>query len=254
MTQIAVLWLFLAAPASAASPPVAPARPADPVAAAFDKLVQDATNISGGNAGYKELAALGDRAVSRVTLEVRKNEDVRVRRACYTLLANAFASNEQAIDAVARYGLFDKDVGIRCQCASVLGDKKAYRSFRWLRILLDKTTGNDGQFLRFIAAKSLAQLGEAEILPVLYAAVTDDSAHFRYIGNTGLKALSGKNLEDFEGYNCFEGTYILGFEIPPPFDAIRNAESKARRMQAATAYFKWLKKDRPDLYKHVSFD
>lgn len=108
--------------------------------------------------------------------------------------------------------------------------------------------------MRQTLAKSLAQLGKADILLTLFAAVSDDAYMSRYVGNIGLKALSGKNLEDFENYHYAEGTYCLGgFEFKTPIDAITLAEKKAQRFQAATAYFKWLKSEHPELYKYATY-
>ena len=76
----------------------------------------------------------------------------------------------------------------------------------------------------------------------------------RHVGNIGLKALSGKNLEDFEGYHYAEGAFVIGgIEASSPFDAITSAEKKAQRFQAATAYFKWLKTERPELYRYATY-
>ena len=109
-------------------------------------------------------------------------------------------------------------------------------------------------FFRYTLAKSLAQLGEADVLPTLFAAVSDDSFMSRHVGNIGLKALSGKNLEDFEGYHYAEGAIVIGgIEASSPFDAITSAEKHAQRFQAAAAYFKWLKIERPELYRYVTY-
>ncbi len=109
-------------------------------------------------------------------------------------------------------------------------------------------------FLRQTLAKSLAQLGKADILLTLFIAVSDDSYMSRYVGNIGLKALSGKNLEDFDNYHYAEGDFcISGFEFKMPIDAIACAEKKAQRFQVATAYFKWLKSEHPELYKYATY-
>ena len=108
--------------------------------------------------------------------------------------------------------------------------------------------------MRQILAKSLAQLGEADVLRTLYTAVADDAFMPRYVGNIGLKALSGKSLEDFEGYHYAEGAVVIGgIECKTEVDAITSAEKKAQRFQAAAAYFRWLKTERPELYKNVTY-
>ena len=100
--------------------------------------------------------------------------------------------------------------GCRYQCAFLLGDLKVHRAERALRAALEGATGKDDEFFRYTVSKSLAQLGEADVqvLRNLFAAVSDDSFMSRHIGNIGLKALSGKNLEDFEGYHYAEGAFV----------------------------------------------
>jgi hypothetical protein len=108
---------------------------------------------------------------------------------------------------------------------------------------------------RFAAAKSLAQLGEAdaEVFRTLFEAVTHEGYMARMMGNAGLKALSGKNLNDFAGYQFGEGAFVSGGrEAMVQFDAVRVSETRARRYAAAEGYFKWLQKERPDLYKHLT--
>ncbi len=167
---------------------------------------------------------------------------------------NAFANDERAVDTLVRFGLRDQNAQVRYQCAFVLGDLKVHSANGALRAALKAATGKDDEFLRFTLSKSLAQLGEADVLPTLFAAVSDDSFMSRHVGNIGLKALSGKNLEDFDGYHYAEGAFVSGgIEASFPFDAIASAEPKAQRFQAATAYFKWLKAERPDLYKHATY-
>jgi hypothetical protein len=153
-----------------------------------------------------------------------------------------------------QYGLHDQDPGVRYHSAFLLGDLKVRRAEGALRAALKGATGKDDEFYRYTLSKSLAQLGEADVLPALFAAVSGDSFMTRHVGNIGLKALSGKNLEDFEGYHYAEGAFVSGGnEFITPFDAITAAEKKARRFQAATAYFKWLKAERPELYRNAAY-
>jgi hypothetical protein len=251
---VALLWSVAFAAAPPADKSDLPA--VDPVQTAFDKLVRAAANTDWPSeaAARKELASVGQGAVPKVTEAARSHGEARVRRACYELLTDAFAKDEQALDTVVRYGLHDQDPGIRYHCAFLLGDLKVHRADRALRAALEDATGKDDGFIRYTLSKSLAQLGQADVLPTLFAAVSDDSFMARHVGNIGLKALSGKNLEDFEGYHYAEGAVVSGGkELRLPFDAITYAEKKVRRFQAATAYFKWLKTERPDLYRYVTY-
>jgi HEAT repeat protein len=228
----------------------------DPVQTAFDKLVDAATKTDwpAESAARKELTTLGPKALPKLTDAAQSHAEVRVRRACYELLTGPFANDPTAIDTAIQFGLHDQDAKIRYECAFLLGDLKVHRAAGPLRAALDAATGNDAEFLRFTLSKSLAQLGEGDVLPTLFAAVSDDSYMARYVGNIGLKALSGKNLEDFEGYHYPEGAYVIGGqELATGFDAIAAAEKKVERFRAATAYFKWLKSERPELYKYATY-
>jgi hypothetical protein len=230
-----------------------PAEPKlDPVAEALKSLEDADNDWRVEQAASEKLAKLGEKAVNAVIQDAEDHEKARVRRTCYSLLTTSFATNPWAIQAVIRSGLSDKDERIRYECAFRLGDLKVYRAHVELRRVLNGAGKNE--MLRFSAAKSLAQLGEADVLPELYKAVTDDHYMPRMIGNAGLKALSGKNLNDFACYNYGEGAFVSGgVEATTQFDAITLAEKKARRFQAATDYFKWLRKERPDLYKHLTY-
>ena len=190
----------------------------------------------------------------KVTEAARSHGEARVRRACYELLTSAFAKDERAVDTVIRFGLHDQDPQVRYNCAFLLGDLKVQRADQALRAALKGATGKDDEFFRYTLSKSLAQLGEADVLPTLFAAVSDDSFMARHVGNIGLKGLSGKNLEDFEGYHYAEGAFVIGgMECSSPFDAVTSAEKKAKRFRAATAYFKWLKTERPELYSYATY-
>ncbi len=251
---VTLFWSLAFAGASFADKPDLPE--VDRVLTAFEKLVRSATNGDWQSvaAARKELAALGQKAVLKVTEVARSHGEARVRRDCYELLTDEFAKNERAVDTVIEHGLIDQDLGIRYHCAFLLGDLKVQRADHALRAAFDEATGSDNVLLRQTLAKSLAQLGEADILLTLFAAVTDDSFMSRHVGNIGLKALSGKNLEDFEKYHYGEGAFVSGGnEFRVPLDVITSAEKKAQRFQATTAYFKWLKTERPELYKYATY-
>jgi hypothetical protein len=114
------------------------------------------------------------------------------------------------------------------------------------------TREDASEWERFAAAKSLAELGEADVLRVLYEAIESDWYMHRYMGNLGLKGLTGKDLNDFEKYDWSEGAFVSGGrEAVPMFDAIEQSEKRAKRYSAMAAYFKWLKAEKPEIYKHV---
>jgi hypothetical protein len=254
VTSVALLSSLAFAAALPADKPDVPG--VDPVQTAFDKLVRAATGTDWPSelAARQELTALAREAVPKVTEAARSHGEARVRRSCYELLTSAFAKDERAVDTVVRFGLHDQDSQIRYICAFLLGDLKVHRAAQALRDALKGATGKDDEFYRYTVSKSLAQLGEADVLPTLFAAVSDDSFMERHVGNIGLKGLSGKNLEDFEGYHYAEGEVVIGGQVlATPFDAITTAEKKAERFRAVTAYFKWLKTERPELYSYVTY-
>jgi HEAT repeat protein len=254
---IALAALLMSLAFAAAPPPDKPDLPAaDRVQRAFDKLVRSATDTDWPSqlAARTELVSLAHEAVPKLTEAARSHSEARVRRSCYELLTTAFVNDERALDTVVRYGLHDKDPQVRYQCTFLVGDLKVHDAKPALRAALKAATGKDDEFTRFTVSKSLAQLGEADVLPSLFAAVSDDSFMARHVGNIGLKALSGKNLEDFGGYHYAEGAIVIGgIESSCPFDAITFAEKKAQRFEAATAYFKWLKSERPELYRYATY-
>ena len=161
----------------------------DPVQTAFDKLVRAATDTDwpAEKDARQELSSLGQAAVPKLTAAARSHGETRVRRACYELLTTAFANDERAVGTVVRYGLLDHDAQVRYQCAFLLGDLKVRQAEPVLRAALEGATGKDDAFVRFTLAKSLAQLGAADVLPTLFAAVSDDSFMARHVGNIGLK-------------------------------------------------------------------
>ena len=230
---------------------------ADVVQAAFDKFVQAASRTSNWSAeleAREALVSLGPVIIPKLTEAARNHGEWRVRRSCYDLLTRSFADDERTADTLFRHGLLDQDPGIRYQSAFYLGDLKVQRAEQALRAAFEAAKGKDDKFIRFTLAKSLAQLGQADVLPVLIAAVSDDAFMSRHIGNIGLKALSGKSLEDFEGYVYGEQAFVSGGnEFQMPVDALTAIERKARRFRAAEAYLKWLKAERPEMYSSANY-
>lgn len=245
--------LALAATSLAEEPPTASP---DAVRAAFDRfvLVASQTNWPDELEAREALLSLGPVIIPKLVEAAGAHGEVRVRRSCYDLLTRSFPDDPRTAATLLRHGLLDQDYEIRYRAAFGLGDLKVEGAENALRAAFDQWAGKDVEFLRFTLAKSLAQLGEADVLPTLYHAVSDDAYMSRHVGNIGLKALSGKNLEDFGGYVYSEGAMVTGgAEFMTPFDALRSAERKASRFQAAAAYFKWLKEERPELYRFATY-
>jgi HEAT repeat protein len=229
---------------------------ADAVNAAFDKFVQAAskTDWPAELEAREALLSLGSEIVPKLTDAAQVHSDSRVRRSCYDLLTRSFAGDERTSDTLLDHGLHDRDDGIRYQSAFLLGDFKIQRAEPALRAAYAGATGKDDQFFRFTLAKSIAQLGQSDVLPVLVAAVSDDRFMSRHVGNIGLKSLTGRNLDDFRGYTYGEGAWVTGgIEMMVPFDPVQSVERKAARFEAAKAYLAWLKTERPELYNSLSY-
>jgi hypothetical protein len=91
---------------------------------------------------------------------------------------------------------------------------------------------------KLAAAKSLAQLGEADVLRTLYYGLESDCYMERMMANAGVKALSGKDLTAFGGYDWSEGAAVTGgVEGVGPFDPIRRVERRQTRYATITSYF-----------------
>jgi hypothetical protein len=196
----------------------------------------------------ERLAGLGAKVLPWFTGAIDTEKDAKLRLACYRWLTGNFPTNPQAVRIFVN-GLFDRDPAIRYLCAFHLGQHRIYSSFRALRRVLNDSA--DDEMTRYAAAKSLAELGEADALPVLYTALGSDHSMPRYMANIGIKALTGKDLHDFNS-DYAEGSYVIGgLEFQGPRRPVEDAERRARRFQAIADYCKWLKQEHPEFYKHL---
>lgn len=105
-------------------------------------------------------------------------------------------------------------------------------------------------------AKSLAQLGETDVIQTLYFGAESDRYMERYQANVGLKSLSGRDLNDFadetDGYQWSEGAFVSGGnEYRRMLQPIVDAELKASRYTALAAWARWLKVERSELYAEL---
>ena len=224
-----------------------PAAADERVDAALHRLV-NAKDWRQEQAAVDELAALGEKATKAVRRAAERHENSKVRLACYHLLTDAFSDDKRSMLTVARSGLRDSDQEVRYLCAFSLGTHRAYAARRRLQAVLDDNQADERT--RLAAAKSLAELGEPDGLKRLFWAAGDDSYMSRYMASLGFKALTGKALEDFEGYQYQEGAFVSGgVEAKIITEALDSAEVRAKRFSALVAYCKWLKKERPELYQ-----
>lgn len=108
------------------------------------------------------------------------------------------------------------------------------------------------EYVRHAAAKSLAELGEPDVIKQLVEMMQNDRFMARHMGNLGAKALTGRNLEDFNDYKYGEGAFVSG-GVEASFDVAPEHYHSlvAKRHQALADYCSWLAKERPEIYKHI---
>ncbi len=261
--------LLLSLLAAGPPPEATPELPADPFAApragedkALDEafarfltIVRRKEHTSSAWAEQSEAAealmAFGEPAALALSQSAEDDEEIQVRKACFYWLNHRFLTNPWVQATVIRSGLSDPDPGIRQECAFYLGEHRVYAAYRQLRGAM-KAAKPDEEYVRLAAAKSLAELGEADVLPILYEALGSDRYMHRHMANLGIKGLTGKDLNDFD-YNYGEGAFVSGGVESTYLDihGIEYAEKKARRFRALASYCRWLKATHPRYYKYL---
>lgn len=196
-----------------------------------------------------ELAAIGEAAVHPILRQAKRHEDEKVRLWCYKLLTTHFA--EEAKEFIAEKGLSDESQKVRYHCVWHCGEAKVFGAHRTLRRLMQDE--NQPSYIRNAATKSLAELGEPDVIKELVVMMSSNSFMPRHMGNIGAKALTGKNLNDFNDYNYREGAFVSGgFELittnPYPPDVHKRI---ANRHRAMADYCRWLEKKNPQVFKHL---
>ena len=204
------------------------------VSSAFQRLAT-AKDWREEAAATKDLVAFGDSAFPLVEHGAIRHPDVKVRRACYQILIKNFIKDRNAARTIATDGLRDQDDEIRYSCAFCLGEHKEFSAHRSLRVVLEDTSASNQT--RLAAAKSLAELGEVDVIRQLYCTLGNDDYMSRYLSNIGIKALTGKDLNDFDGYQYGEGTFVSGGrEAQMALDAVRESSNKAKRFRALASF------------------
>src|SRR5579871_2332853 len=144
----------------------------------FDQLV-NAKDWRERDSAAKQLADSGRRGIDLLRQGAEKNENATVRRTCFETLSHSIEKYPWLGETLARYGLKDSDNEIRYICAFSLGTNKVWSSHRSLRSLMDDKTADDRT--RLTAAKSLAELGEPDVIARLYKALSGDFFMDRHI-------------------------------------------------------------------------
>ena len=189
------------------------------------------------------LANMGPVALPRL-LEGTKYTDSSVRQICLQMLRDHFRGDPKTF-AASLNGLKDSNAGIAYECAFFLGKAGNKAAVKPLRELLKHR--DDMQ--RYAAAKSLAELGDKDVIVTLYWGLGDDNYMPRMLCNVGIKALTGKDLNDFH-YDYGEGACVSGGneykDVYP--DPIKYAELRVSRFQAMANFCRWLRDDNPQLF------
>ena len=193
----------------------------------------------------KQLADLGVDG-HNLLLAGTQHESDEVREECFERLRDRFPKDQKTIDvilAILREPASKRAKRLRYSGVFHLG---YHRISRGASVLRDIYRNEDE--LRLTAAKSLAELGDRRVLMTLYDNLGSNWYMERYQANIGIKALTGKDLNDFDDYDWAEGAFVSGGR-----EAVRagrrpeDAEVKAARFEAIAAFHKWLRDEKPEL-------
>ncbi|MBA4105717.1 MAG: hypothetical protein C0485_08155 [Pirellula sp.] len=226
---------------SPAAEPISTAKLAEQFAEASDRDEQRKLR--------EQLIALGERAINDIYRQADNHENPRVRLRCYELLSEEFGDSEIVHERLARDGVRDPSDDIRYHCAFAVGQLKIYAGHRNLRRLMDDP--KQPEHIRRAATKSLAELGEPDVIKRLIEMMQHDRFMPRHMGNLGAKALTGRDLEDFNGYKYGEGAFVSGVEYSIDVAPEHYHTMVAKRHQALADYCSWLAKERAEIYKHI---
>ncbi|MBI1347435.1 hypothetical protein GC163_14245 [bacterium] len=200
----------------------------------------------------KELVPLGEPAVAAMLVVVRTADDQRLRRDALEWLRQNHPTHAALKDYMLTEGLISSDFTVRYESLWHVGEHRWSEARETLLQQMRNYSGEEWH--RFVAAKSLAELGDTSSLRTLIEAAQHDRYMPRHFGNVGLKALTGKSLDDFAGYNYGEGAFVSGgaeatMANPDPLEV---ATTIAQRYTACRDYLQWLQTERPMLYDVLS--
>jgi len=242
---------------------VAPAEPARDDRAKHRASIDDAVKLlvessdwREVNAVQKRLGELGrgvyaDRVVGELRRPAKSHDDANVRKRWHEVLTTHFGENERARQYVAEHGLRDEDDGVLYHCAWHVGDLKIYGAHRRLRRLMDDVARSDS--VRNAATKSLAQLGETDVIARLVKMMESDWFMPRHMAAIGAEALTGRSPSSFGDYQYGEGAFVSGgveARLMNPY-LVDVHENIARRHQAIAAFCRWLEEEQPAVFKHL---
>lgn len=196
----------------------------------------------------KKLQPRGDEAVTAwLHLLEQEPDDNRRHADVFYHLRTQFPDHPRLRGYILRCGLDSANSAIRYESQFHVGTQHwdAAAPVLWTQMIDRKQT----DWTRFVAAKSLGEMGDARALGTLIEAVQNERYMPRHFGNIGLKALCGKDLTDF-GYEYGEGAFVSGgveARMLNP-DPLAEADRKAKRFTALRDFLQWLQKEKPEWY------
>lgn len=196
----------------------------------------------------KQLQDRGEEAVTVwLYLLEQEPDDHRRHTDVFYHLRTQFPDDSRLRDYVLRSGLNSPNPAIRYESQFHAGTQhwQAATPVLWEQMTNRKET----EWTRFVAAKSLGEMGDTRALRTLIEAVQNERYMPRHFGNIGLKALCGKNLTDFD-YEYGEGAFVSGgveARLINP-DPLCEADLKAKRFTAVRNFLQWLQTEKPELY------
>ncbi len=199
----------------------------------------------------KKLQPRGDEAVT-VWLHLLEQEpdDDRRHADVFCHLRTQFPDSPRLRGYILRCGLNSTNSAIQYESQFHVGTQnwQAAAPVLWQQMIDRHQT----DWTRFVAAKSLGEMGDPRALAMLIQAVQNERYMPRHFGNIGLKALCGKNLTDF-GYEYGEGAFVSGgveaTMLNP--DPLVEADRKAKRFTALRDFLQWLQKEKPEWYDEL---
>gem|GEM_PF-6807129 len=197
----------------------------------------------------KELVPLGEPAVAAMLVVLRSGENQRLRRDALQWLRKQHPTHAEVKDFILTEGMTSSDFTIRYESLWHVGEHRWTEARETLYKQMRHDHTEDWQ--RFVAAKSLGEMGDTRALRILIEAAQHDRYMPRHFGNLGLKALTGKSFDDFGEYSYGEGAFVSGgveATMMNP-DPLATATTLAQRYTACRDFLKWLQTERPTVYE-----
>lgn len=196
----------------------------------------------------KQLQDRGEEAVTVwLYLLEQQPDDQQIHKDVFYHFRIQAPNHPRLKEYVLRCGLNSANAAIRYESQFHAGTQHwhAAAPVLWTQMIDRKQT----DWTRFVAAKSLGEMGDVRSLRTLIEAVQNERYMPRHFGNIGLKALCGKDLTDFD-YNYGEGAFVSGGVEPRMAnpDPLSEADIKAKRFTALRDFLQWLQKEKPELY------